>query len=258
MLKKMLLSVGLIGVLTAANLNLDISKLFQNSKPWTVSMKSGGTYYMVSPLDINFSQLQKLLTTNNQAIYVYTFYQRPDLAAVDFGLKIFGAIKITKDKIVWAEFYKSDKPTTIFDNYEDFKNDMLSHANEVTTNNNARNVFKNSYVPNFEKIKANKIYLIMPSNVNLSLNFNMNIKNSSGISGGILEGNNNTQNELENNTNSNSSGISGGILEGNNNTQNELENNTNSNSSIVYPPTPGINSNEDLQTPPSPSLNNAK
>ena len=173
MLKKLCIAVGLAGLLSAANLNLDISNLFANSKPWSVSMKSGGTYYMVSPVDIDFSQLQSVLTDSNQAIYVYTFYQRPDLAAVDFGLKIFGAVKITKDKVIWAEFYNSNAPTSVFTNYADFKTDMESHTSEVTTANNAKNVFENSYVPNFEKIKANKIYLIQTQNIDLSLDFGL-------------------------------------------------------------------------------------
>ena len=191
MLKKLCLAGVITGLLSATSLNLDMSKLFQNSKPWTVSMKSGGTYYMVSPLDIDFSQLQKVLTNANQAIFVYTFYQRPALAAVDFGLKIFGAVKITKDKIKWAEFYKSNKPTLLFDNYTDFKKDMLSHKNEVTTQNNAQKVFETSYVPNFEKIKANKIYLIQTQDINLSLDFSL--KNISSIA-------NNTKSDDINNT----------------------------------------------------------
>ena len=249
MLKKLLIGAGLsISLLIANsnNLSINLSNVFNQNNPWVINFDAGKTYYFMSPVDINFSDIQNILTNTNQTIWLYRWYQRASLVNADFGIDVLGVVQITKDKIVY--WIQNNGSWESANNFNDFESKMDSYATGITDSSKL-NIFKNSYVPGFQKIYANKIYLIQPSDVNLSINFNMALPNnitqietqSENIGSGQTMSNvNNEETNISNNN--------GEINVSNNEEQGTTNTEINSTNDI-FPPSP--NNITDIQIPPS-------
>jgi hypothetical protein len=174
--KNLLISLAVSFSLANA-INIDVSNLFSGDKGWQLNMpklsKPTASYYLYSPVDIKFKQLQNLLTNDNQSIYIYRWYQKPSLVKADFNVSIFGLVKITKSSIIYG-ILKNGKLYAKFNGngaFSDFNKTMVNLANETDGIQN-KNIFINSYVAAFDKIRKNYLYLIMPLNVDVNLNFN--------------------------------------------------------------------------------------
>ena len=192
MLKKFLATTLFVGnLLIAGNINLNLADSFNNNSKWEVNMQKGGTgtYYLMLPMDINYSTLQNSISLgdSNATIWVYRWYQKHELVNADFGIDVLGVVKITKDNItywIWNGDWQN------FSNYSDFKDKLKQLANNIT-DVDSKNTFLNYYVEFFDKIHKNKLYLIkvvnMDLNINISFPFTNNMgtndTNSSGSSG---------------------------------------------------------------------------
>jgi len=214
MWKKVLSSVAISSILLAGNINLDLGNLFSNGKNWNISMSNNGTYYLMLPINVNFSTLQKAINTQNGTIWVYRWYQKAELVKADFGINVLGVVQITKDKITY--WIQDNDNWVSKNNFEDFKTYLENRANDIV-DNNKKNIFINSYIPSFNKIVANKLYLIMPKNMDLSFDLTMPNLNNSNVSGitsgeaGGFTGTNENNSQMNNQTNSNSTSEIGNL-----------------------------------------------
>ena len=169
MFKKIIMGLGITGLsLFAVNLNIPLK--LDNNK-WNITFNQNGTYYLMLPFDISFSDIQKMMDKND-TVYVYRWYQRSDLVKADFGENApFGLVKITKNSIIYAIKDSSGNWIKNYD-FDTFKTKMDELADNIT-DEDKRKIFKNSYVLGFEKIKANKLYLIKSKNSNFVLNIKL-------------------------------------------------------------------------------------
>ena len=170
MIKKLTVSTILvISSLFASSVNVDLSNVYSSNQNWSISMSNGGTYYVMLPADLELTTLQQSITTNDGIIYVYRWYQRSDLVEADFGQGAdFALIKITKDSIL---YYVKENGSYLspFNSFNDMKNYLQTAANNIS-NTSKRNIYINSYIPGFEKLLANRLYLIKPKNMDLTIN----------------------------------------------------------------------------------------
>ena len=182
MLKKILYSVLFISSLSyASSLQLNLMDSFQNNSNWDISMQDGGTYYVMLPMDINYSVLQNSITDNdnNGTIWIYRWYQKPELLQADFGSgAIFGVVKITKNSI---QYYYNDGNWGEEMNFNNFSNYLKTYS---PNDANKESIYKNSYVASFDKIHKNKLYLIMPKNMNFDLSIVLPVQNLCQCPGG--------------------------------------------------------------------------
>jgi len=192
MLKKVVSSVALASLLFAGQVSLNLGDTFSN-KNWNISMVKNTTSYIMLPMDVEYSQLQKSITNDNGVIYVYRWYQRPDLVNADFGINVLGIVKITKNSIIYA--ISDNGSIVIKDNFDDFKSYLDDRANDIS-DESKKNIFLNSYVPSFDKIEANKLYLIQVKN--MDLNFDIQMPNISSVSN-MNTGNNNSSSQSNDN-----------------------------------------------------------
>ena len=178
MLKK-IIATTLLGssLLMAGNINLNLMDSFSTNTTWNISMSDNGTYYLMLPMDIDYSVLQNSISDENSAIYVYRWYQRSDLVNADFGVDVLGIVKITKNDIRYG--IKDNGSWVIKSNYTDFKTYLEGIADNIT-DSKKKNIFINSYIPSFDKINANKLYLLMPKGMNLNLDIALPVTNTTG------------------------------------------------------------------------------
>ena len=190
MLKKFLATTLFVGnLLIAGNINLNLADSFNSNSNWEINMRKDGTYYLMLPMDINYSILQNSIPVgdSNARIWVYRWYQKHELINADFGINVLGVVEITKDNItywIWNGSWQK------FSTYSDFKDKLKQLANDIT-DDNKKNIFVNSYVKSFDKIDKNKLYLIKVDNMDLDINISFpsinkigtNDTNSSGSSG---------------------------------------------------------------------------
>jgi hypothetical protein len=177
-LSKIIGVVGLsLSIATAASLNLDMSKGFENNM-WKISFKSGKTYYLTTPIDINFSQLKNLLNKDNQAIYIYRDYQKASLLRTAFGNDNlpFAKVKITKDEVSYeictAENCANPNSYTDYKDFNSFKEKMDNYTTKIDDVN--KQLLYKKYFQGFDKIEKNNFYFIKLENVDLDLEFNLN------------------------------------------------------------------------------------
>jgi hypothetical protein len=195
-MKKFLGSLSVVASLFASSsvlaqdLNLDLSKSFSAGQKWSVGMKNGKTYYVMLPTDVEYSALQSIIKDDNSYILVYRWYQISELLGVDFfdnkDQGVFAGVKITKNSITYA--VKDNGSWNKYSNFTDFKSKMFEIAEQII-NDSKKSIFKNSYVSSFDKINANKLYLIKPKGFDLNINMSFPSRggtgssNSSNISG---------------------------------------------------------------------------
>ena len=60
-LVSVLMTAGMVSFATASTLNLSMNDGFKAGEKWEISMNKGGTYYIMLPLDVDFSKLQNSL-----------------------------------------------------------------------------------------------------------------------------------------------------------------------------------------------------
>ena len=179
MLKKFLATTLFVGnLLIAGNINLNLADSFNSNSNWEINMQKGGTYYLMLPMNIDYSILQNSIPTNSNAtIWVYRWYQKHELVKADFGIDVLGVVGIKKDKIDYYVFNNGSWQD--FSSYSDFKDQLMQLANDIT-DNHKKNIFVNSYVKSFDKIDKNKLYLIKVDNMDLNINISFPFTNNMG------------------------------------------------------------------------------
>lgn len=181
MLKKALSSIVLSSsLLLSNNLNLNLMNSFAGKTSWNISMSKNATYYLMLPMDVDYTTLQNSITDSNAAIWVYRWYQRSDLVNADFGVNVLGVVMVKKNQIT---YYIQDNGSWISKtNYADFKTYLENVANDIT-DSSKKSIFLNSYIPSFNKINANKLYLLMPSEMDLNINIALPTSSDSNSTG---------------------------------------------------------------------------
>jgi hypothetical protein len=256
--KKLIIGLGLsFSLLSATQLNIDMSDTFINSasKAWQIKFDNGKTYYAMLPLDIDFSQIQSILS-DNQKVWIYRWYQKSSLVEADFGVKVLGVVKITNASVVYYMNYNGKWQH--FDDFESFTNAMYKIADENIRDADKKRIFENSYVAGFDKILKNKLYLVKPVGIDLDLNLNISkMINNMQPAGNIPGMSNNEQSGMgingnnggNNQANENNNEQSGTAVNENNEENNQTSENNNEQSGTAI--NNGEN-NQTLETPPMP------
>ena len=171
MLKRFLSSaIVSASLLMAGNINLNLMNSFAGKTSWNISMSKNATYYLMLPMNVDYTTLKNSITDSNATIWVYRWYQRSDLVKADFGIDVLGVVMVKKDKIT---YYIQDNGNWIKKtSYANFKSYLEDVAQDITDSRKKR-IFLNSYIPSFNKINANKLYLLMPSKMDLDINITL-------------------------------------------------------------------------------------
>ena len=199
----------MIGILTSLAIgsslygfNLNVNANFKNGYVYEQDFIAKKASYLVSPVDINFSDIQNSLA-DGETVFIYPYFGTADKINVEFGVNILATIKLTKTKIT---YYIDDNSWKIYNNVNDFKAALENYASQITDSAKKSN-FTGDYITQATSnyIIHNKLYVMVTSK-NSSVKVPVQINNI----------NNNTMGNTANNTETN-------------------------NSSIIFPPSPGIN-----------------
>jgi len=204
-------------ILTILLVGFSLLKAFEvplNSNNIIMDLPEGETYFFTPLVDISYTQLQDAIkndTNDSAVIYVYRWYQQPEIIEGIFGVSILGAIKITKNKI---GYYLVKKEGGNYHATEYSSSAALVEAiNEYKelADKNEDEFYKYPNVEAFSKLKKYEQYFIKPVGIDLTITFTLP---NSGCSG--------SGNDDVNESNDGSSPDSG-------------------NNGLIYPPTPPAN-----------------
>ncbi len=199
-----LASLAIGSSLYGFNLNLNVN--FKNGYVYDQDFIAGKPSYLVSPVDINFSDIQNSLA-NDETVFIYPYFGTQDKINAEFGINILATIKLTKTKIT---YYIYDNGWKTYNNVNDFKAALENYASQITDSAKKSN-FTGDYITQATSnyIIHNKLYVMVTSK-------NSSVKVPVPV--------NNTEINTANN--------------------NAVSNTETNNSSIIFPPSPpssGIN-----------------
>ena len=169
-MKKLLISV-LTSLAIGSSLygfNLSVNSNFKNGYVYEQDFIANKPSYLVSPVDVNFSDVQNKLD-NNEYVYIYPYFGTRDKINVEFGVNILAAVLLTKTKITYY-IQEEDGKWKLFskDNYknplEKFKNTLENYADKITDATKKSN-FEGDYITQAtsDHIIHNKLYTILTS-----------------------------------------------------------------------------------------------
>ena len=172
-LVSVLMTAGMVSFATASTLNLSMNDGFKAGEKWEISMNKGGTYYIMLPLDVDFSKLQNSLK-DNETLQVYRWYQTKIIFEADFGVKSLVIIKVTKTAVTYYVYNPDDaKYVKVGSTFEEAKKYLLDNIAPKITDSSKKSVFEISYVASLDKIRKNKLYLIKPKSSDLTISIDL-------------------------------------------------------------------------------------
>ena len=162
-MKKLLISV-LTSLAIGSSLygfNLSVNSNFKNGYVYDQDFIANQASYLVSPININFSDIQSELG-DNESVFIYPYFGTSDKINVEFGVNILATIELTKTKIVY--FIQENKNWKQFNNLGDFKSALKNYADKITDATEKSN-FEGDYITQAtsDHIIHNKLYTISTS-----------------------------------------------------------------------------------------------
>ena len=179
MQKSILLIVLYASLTFAGSLNLSLSSAFQQGDKWNISMEKDRTYYVMLPIDVEFSKLQESLL-DGENLYVYRWYQSSDLFKADFGVKSLVIVNVKKSSVDYNVYNPTEKKyKMVGHNFSDVKTYLTKTIAPLIDNSAKKSIFLNSYVPSLSKMDKNKLYLIKPKSSNLNISISLSLSGTS-------------------------------------------------------------------------------
>ena len=158
-MKKLLISV-LTSLVIGSSLygfNLEINTSFSSGYVYKQDFVASQASYLVSPVDINFSNIQNSLG-NDETVYIFPYFGTSDKINVEFGVNILSVIELKKTGIV---YYIYDNGWKKFSKIDDFKTELEYYAGQITDKTKKTN-FEKDYIKQATSnyIIHNKLYVI--------------------------------------------------------------------------------------------------
>ena len=170
--------------------NLNVNSNFKNGYVYDQDFIANKASYLVSPVDVNFSDIQNKLE-NNESVFIYPYFGTRDKINVEFGVNILAAIKLTKTTITYY-IQQEDGTWKSFNKIDEFKNALENYANKITDATKKSN-FEGDYITQAtsDHIIHNKLYTILTSNnssikVPVSVSIQQNYTNGNDVNNSIF------------------------------------------------------------------------
>ena len=138
-----------------------------------IDFLNGKTYFFNPVTDISYTQLQNAIknSSNDSAkIYVYRWYQQPDIIEATFGVNIVGLVEITKNSVkYWLQHTTGNWQS--YDSAQDLVNAISEYNSSVSKNKNTFSEYMR--LEAFTKLKKYNQYFIKPKGMDLTITFSL-------------------------------------------------------------------------------------